>query len=378
MVVAFSSCKKDVVIEESTSTVESEEPILKSTSIEDYAGDRVKTIVVGLLDLSHNNNFVSIVNNEVAAQFDGDDNVLFSTLDTEADLQGIDLAQEIDQSISSNESNLPNSTHAYASYSTITGTSSIQEILDGFTYSGIDFDVQLYIPFIDEVNTSDIPVIVFGHEEVENTLGYKLNNDGSISVVEVDEDYAKSHLTWVVSFNETGGGKVPTGGSPKAPGWSVQINRVMIDEDKESWIKGKAEVAYVAVVRDGSTCTDKSTSSDDCLVKVSDDNASRWMSHSSTQHIIASNITPYEALLAGDEVTIILYECDLYGANSHVVCTGTPDIQLTYYSQNSEYGVLNLNSSVLSNTSGSWSTFQHYWGTGSSAPGIELRTRYHQ
>jgi len=65
-------------------------------------------MILGLLGLSKDGTFTTLVSDEVAKQFDDDDNVLSSTLVDVCDNANIDLIYKMDESILSYDNSLPN------------------------------------------------------------------------------------------------------------------------------------------------------------------------------------------------------------------------------------------------------------------------------
>ena len=251
----FVGCKKDYSSIDKPVKI----PNLKTMPNDSLLGNRVKTMIIGLLELSVDSNFVSIVNYEVSKQFDDDDNVMLSTLVDVSNENNIDLIALMDQSVNSYENDLPNAEHSFDYYNSLSGQTNISNIINGFEIDEINYYLQIYIPFADQVNLQDTPIICFGHQEIETTIGYKLNSDNSISVFEVDEEFAENNLIWIVSVNESVNKNgvfekplnltnVETLGQIKTIGRKCIIDSVMIDDTKESWIKGKAEVSVAAAV----------------------------------------------------------------------------------------------------------------------------------
>lgn len=362
---ALTACKKEVV-----STPKPSKPLATKTLPSDaFLGNRVKTMMLGLLDLSKNGDFTTLVNTEVAKQFDDDDNVLLSTLVDVCSNASIDLINEMDQSISSYDNSLPSTEHSYDNYQNLTGQSNIEDIIAGFEWEGNHYHLQVYIPFVDQVNLLDTPVICFGHQEVETTIGYKINSDNSISVVVVDEDYAEQHLVWIVSVNESVnengvlekpidmGTQIITNEYAKSLGRSVRVTAVKIDDTKESWIKGKAEVALAAGVL-YSYCGWKKIQSVEMLVKIGKNDLNKWctITHGSASAVIFADY-PSTPLLDTDRVAITMFEKDASGSRTYTPCSGI--VPINYKTQNAEYLTNILNASRFPNTAPNISYIQH-------------------
>ncbi len=376
----FVGCKKDYSSIDEPVKI----PNLKTMPGDSLLGNRVKTMIIGLLELSVDSNFVSIVNYEVSKQFDDDDNVMLSTLVDVSNENKIDLIALMDQSVNSYENDLPNAEHSFDYYNSLSGQTNISNIIDGFEIDEINYYLQIYIPFADQVNLQDTPIICFGHQEIETTIGYKLNSDNSISVFEVDEEFAENNLIWIVSANESVDkngvydrlANVPSTINSsdflKSTGRSLEVNQVKINETKESWLNGKAEVAYVAVILSSwNNCTVKSIHSDHRIVKIKKADIKTWIDNASTRNILAANISPYQLVQNNDLIALVMYEKDVNGNNTQNVCTGT---NLSFKSQNTMYGYTTFLGSDLPTTSGTWDTnFIKTWSNQDS--GIRFRCR---
>jgi hypothetical protein len=78
----FLSCKKGV----SSNAINTQNQFIQQTPSIDYESkydNIINTVSYGLLDLSNNDAFKSILNAEINKKFDGDDNVLLKTLNIE-------------------------------------------------------------------------------------------------------------------------------------------------------------------------------------------------------------------------------------------------------------------------------------------------------
>ncbi len=114
----------------------------------------------------------------------------------------INLATAMNNSIVSHKNALTPIGHDYDNYEAFTGVPTLVDVMDGFVWEDQHYFLQLYIPFVEDVDLTEIPVICFGHQEVESTIGFKLNAQNQVQVIAVDEAYAKQHLVWIVSINE--------------------------------------------------------------------------------------------------------------------------------------------------------------------------------
>jgi predicted lactoylglutathione lyase len=97
---ALTSCKKEEV--KGTATKGSSKPsaMLKTAQEEeDYYDDMIRTVSFGIADLSTNTTFRQTVSDLVALQFDGDDNIPLVILDSVLAVNGINLKQEMINSL---------------------------------------------------------------------------------------------------------------------------------------------------------------------------------------------------------------------------------------------------------------------------------------
>lgn len=112
---------------------------------------------------------------------------------------------------------------------------------------------QIYIPFIDEVDLTDQPTIVVGSEDGGDciALGYKpIPGTNDYEVIEVDEDYARENLTWVISTNESVNerGELPAPEKTttlRASGLQVRHTEYYVTSKKECWLCGDGELRVV-------------------------------------------------------------------------------------------------------------------------------------
>lgn len=347
-----------------------------------YLGNRVKTLMLGLLDLSKDTDFVNIVNQEVALQFDDDDNVLFKKLDATCALQGMNLAEELGSSVGRHQNTITSIGHDYDRYTELTAPAEITNILNGFEWNGYNYFLQLYIPFVDEVDLSAPPVICFGHQEVERTIGFKLNSQGEVEVLEVDEAYAEEHLVWVVSINEVVNdrGELPayvadtsstagTGG-PRLLGRSAKVSQVFVNDRKESWLKGKGEISIVGAVLK-SWCSYEVNLPRVVLAKVSKREEGSWKNISpNTSGWIFADGWPSDMLANDERICFIMYEKDVHGSQSEAPCTGVSAMR--FKSQNTMYGIIrSFNASWFPSSTTTSTTQVTSW----TNAGVRVQTR---
>ena len=338
-VLAF-SCQKDPVTPSG---------LPKNTALapEDaYLGNRVKTLMLGLLDLSHQDRFVQLVHREVGLQFDDDDNVLFKKLIKTCQQENMALADKMDQSVAKYQTEIGAIGHDYDGYQSLKGADAITDIMNGFNWNDQHYFLQVYIPFVDEVNLKETPVICFGHQEVETTVGFKLNTQGQVEVFEVDEAYAQEHLVWVVSVNEVvdASGNLPTAskedGDPsgwKTLGRKAEVSEIFVNDRKESWLKGKGEIQMVAAVLH-SYCGYRKVLPTGLMVKISKSEEGQWkaVNPSNSNVIIFANGWPSDVLADSERICFRMYEKDVHGPKSYTPCSGVS--AMNYKSQNVDYG----------------------------------------
>jgi hypothetical protein len=125
----FTACKKEVVQKNDVGLNQNTE-----TSQIDYELKYdliIKTVAYGLLDLSSSEVFRNKVNAEVLLQFDGDYNVLLNKLSVVCNQSGINLSEEMENSLiaHNHEDLVPN----------------IDEAINGFNYFDTKLYAQIYI-----------------------------------------------------------------------------------------------------------------------------------------------------------------------------------------------------------------------------------------
>ena len=136
-----------------------------------------------LLRFAQVSEFHSLVNNAVARRFDGDDNVLLSSLISEAEATGIVNPTAADWVAFKN---------SVASFANINGTA---------------YHPQIYIPNFQDgaVPGSSVTMVVFESDLARTALpAYDLDANGRLRLKStlVDEAYTESNEVWVLSINE--------------------------------------------------------------------------------------------------------------------------------------------------------------------------------
>jgi hypothetical protein len=199
-------------------------------------------------------------------------------------------------------------------YDILTDTTSINTGLDSFPYYDRNLYLQVYIPFIDEVNLNQMPIIAILIDNDTLLQGYKLNDDNTISVVTLTEDMAKSNLVWVISVNETVnslgevGGKIEqTTGLDK----SIWIHEIKISDKKEGWGAGKADISFIAQKLYGCGLPSKNNVFMLPFCKVSNANMNKWINYAGFGN--SGDLTPgtISDYLHSDEfISVIIFELD--------------------------------------------------------------------
>ena len=212
---------------------------------DDRLNATINSIALGMIKVAQNNSFRNFVHGKAAEQFDGDDNVLLQTLANAE--TGLNLSDEILTGINMYKNQITSSDTI--PYDILTDTTSINTGLDSFPYYDRNLYLQVYIPFIDEVNLNQMPIIAILIDNDTLLQGYKLNDDNTISVVTLTEDMAKSNLVWVISINEVVNSKgivaakvEQTTGLDKA----IWITAINISDKKEGWGAGRADIAFIS------------------------------------------------------------------------------------------------------------------------------------
>lgn len=240
--------KEDIQIESTT-----DQAIFEQGSQQEYDA-MLNTLALGLLEPSRDKQFRSRVLERAKKQFDGDDNVLLKTLSAE---MGENLDEILLSSLSKHKDYLAQfqNTNLY-NFGNFTTLAKIDEVIEGFGLPTQRCYTQIYIPFIDQVDLSELPTIVVANKDGGDCvyLGYEpIVGTEEYQTVQVDEAYAKKRVTWVVSVNETvdNQGELPSSSEmsgqtldtrSSAPELFVRISQVRVTSKKECWACGKAEV----------------------------------------------------------------------------------------------------------------------------------------
>jgi hypothetical protein len=188
--VTFTMCKKEKNFSPSTSgkiPIDIGQIALTDPEFEALYDSVLMAAYWGLLDLSKSATFKSLVNTEVANEFDGDVNVLLKVLV---------------ENWSTLEDDMESSIIAHYPNPALL-TKFVSQAVNGFEYFDMFVYPQIYIPFDDQVTLTDNPVITLNLNDSTILPGHYINGSSVYSTQNVDEDYAEENLVWVVSVNES-------------------------------------------------------------------------------------------------------------------------------------------------------------------------------
>jgi hypothetical protein len=293
----------------------------------------IQTIAYGLLELSNNSNFKSILNAEIQLQFDGDDNVLMKKLSNKCTESGIDLALEMRNSlINNNKQEL---------------IENISEAINGFDYFDTKLYGQVFIPFIENKNLSNIPKLAMNFIDEDVMQGLQYNESGT-SQISINEKDAQNSLIWVISINETVdvNGELyngPSNVNKKIRGNDrmFRINKINVSDKKEGWGNGRADIAYIGCQINTNTCALEMRQGLP-LSKVSNANLNTWYNNFCTGMDDLTNGSNMPSVLwqPTEQLPIMFFEEDrrkIFQKSETLIpsCSGT----LIYYiSKETKYG----------------------------------------
>ncbi|MBK8846336.1 MAG: hypothetical protein IPO27_07080 [Bacteroidetes bacterium] len=272
----------------------------------------LRTAALGLLDLSKNTQFKTIVNKEVSKQFDGDDNALLKTINLDV------------------QNALPQSFYAtilkYAStlnldvYTTLT---EITESINGFTYFNDSAYIQIYIPNYPNTNLNNDPIICYNLNDDSILPGFYIDNNGIVQPIEVDEQMAINSNVWVISVSETQGIKSTAYGTNVAgvPATGedliVSLDSAVYYDKKEGWGNGRADIAYITFkyrycgepTVSSVNETKKAKFGDDIFDRISDAKLSQNMVYF-PNFLIANEAAENDIFRPDETLCILFYEKD--------------------------------------------------------------------
>ena len=357
------SCQKD----SNSLALESDTPT--DTFVDDGPNDStarnlINTAAHGLLNLSLNPQFRSLVHSQVMQKVDDDYNVLLRTLEPVcATNLGINLQNSFAQSITQHYGRLNvqdgNSLAGLYRSTGVTNTpSGLQQAIQGFTAPVPTNFLQIYVPFIDEstVNFNQIPVIavVFEDDETCATYAFEYDGQGNWNVIYLTEALAKGKLVWVVGINETfdsvadilnysiqkslSDNDQGLTTSSRMPRKDAHVSAITINNKKECWLCGKADVTLVgAQVRNncilvggfGGFAHFKKVGNSDLGTELT-------IPSSNGQSFLA--LDPEKPLREGQRLGFYLFEKDKNGNKTREAVSGCPDIKVSFKSKSDVFG----------------------------------------
>lgn len=201
--------------------------------------EMIETAANGLLDLRSNPAFKTLVHDQIALQFDGDDNVLLKTLDSVCAANEINLEQEMENSLTNvgREDLIP----------------FVHDAIHGFEYFEDTLYLQVFVPNVALISTQQTPIIVENHTTEE--LGIHKGFEAGGTPMNVDPGTVEYQLCWVVSANESvgnnarilprilGSGSWPTPG-PGPAQKLYNIVEIEIYDKKDDVFNGKCELMF--------------------------------------------------------------------------------------------------------------------------------------
>ena len=256
-----------------------------TSTMQDEIDDYLDLLAYGLIDLTVDADFISLLNEQIELQFDGDDNVLFKDLVAACTLAEINLETEMRASIL-----------AHAPQAIQDKVDDLGDILDHIDYSGKGFYPQVYIPAYTTTNHTNRPVVIPAKgdlSEVVSLSGYSATVDASGEVTgygtnSYNEDDSETQPQWVISINdrvnlfgELGGvyyKKKTDNCTPTK--WFEFYDQIKFIKDKDVWPSGANDVAFVFVQYEDLGSSVTTTSSGDQTFwgenSIDDDELNQW------------------------------------------------------------------------------------------------------
>jgi hypothetical protein len=321
----------------------------------------IETAANGLRQLRNNTMFRSIVHEQVALQFDGDDNVLLTTLDSVCTINGINLDSAMTSELNS------------------IGRADLVQFVNGaihgFQYFGDTIYLQLYVPNFSGVTLSQTPIIAENHADEGSVAIRSYEIDNSLSFI--DSISASSTLTWIIGGNEnvTNSGRLRVT-SHVEPGvsdeYTLRMTAIEIHDMKEGFPNGKADIMY-AMYRGSGTCINAGYR----MVFLSTFKKGRHTLNSSTETWVAPISYPFTPNTThGDYINMMWWEKDVrkkFEKQKEVVpgCSGTT---ITYRAKQSIYGIQTIANPW--NSSGGYMLPHYEFDNTSSLSGLTPRLKF--
>jgi hypothetical protein len=366
-VLLFTGCKKELPLEKSNIT---NQMVPKSAARlgNNYENDYdylIRSTSYGLLKLGLQNSFVTYVNNRCADQFDGDDDILIKDLSSLVYAQyGMNLYNKLDSSL--------------IQYGDDSLESYLVDAINGMNYYNTKIYAQIYIPYLsDNINKTN-PVICLNYEDTATSSlqGIYLSG-GTLHTVTVDDNYAQTHLVWVVSVNETvdSSGVTDVGDNYKTNTFSKvgEVDAYNITDKKEDWYSGKADLKKISMVTLGNGTSERlancagaiSGYGDYAIAKVSNSDLGSWRNINLSNPILrtlngagfADNLHLWGA---SDVVGILFYEYDVREkySRSAQIFSGCGYSTVYYKSKETPYGIVYPLKSNFPTTTGAYDYYK--------------------
>lgn len=301
-----------------------------------YFDDMIKTVTYGIADLSTNPTFRQVVAEQVALQFDQDDNVLLLNLDSALMPYNINLEQEMIKCLNAQGK------QSLVQY--------VYHTIHGFQYFGDTLYTQIFIPFIEGKDiVSSVPSICMNFED-DPVLGSVRKEGTTFIEAPVDEVFAMSNNVYVVSVNENtiGNGKPRLGGgssgttsrTAKIGDRLLFVDDINISEKKEGWGNGRADISFIAIMTKFS-CNRQPDAAGIPFCKLNDRDLNKWFNATYGNKNIADGNPEYWEQTDFEDMSIIFYEHDLRKKFGRTFAPSyCPYTVASYTSKESAYGVV--------------------------------------
>lgn len=255
MLLLFTACQQSDAILPNTNTNSTASNILAntekstSTNVDEQAYDHtLETLASAMLPLSHDPFYRESVFDMALKGFDDEHNVIMQVFADSLRRFDRNFVQEATAQADSSLDRL-----------------ALKKAVAGMQYYDEIVFSQIYIPFIKASFRGQMPTIVIDYGNNDAVVpGKKYATDGSEVDVLVNEEYAKNNLVWVMSMNESINShedlkrarramKEPSlTDSSNTKGWkqgitTAYIEKIYIEDKKEGWLSGKAEVCYIGI-----------------------------------------------------------------------------------------------------------------------------------
>ena len=278
----LSACKKNQLQESSQMSFIHPTNFATKAEAYKYINEQLNTYGLVFTELAKNPQVKTLVHEEVAKRFDGDDNVLIKTLFKSAEKRGIDLKGLFAKVLKNKNLNITVE-QLLASFDNLNGRNLYPQIyIPNFEKFEQNQDLVLSkesrpdigtnksstlndrkLSVIPPPNGYDNPVIVpyDGSEDLEPLyyIGHTTQNDGTqINNIRVTEAYAESNEIWVITNNESyiiddETSVIPPTVYPTDGAQAAYFSTMIVKAHKESWIKGASEIfiTYMQSFDDG-------------------------------------------------------------------------------------------------------------------------------